>query len=118
MSAIGFWFEIFFQDDSGHVKIADFGLSGEFIGGDDQIAYPNGTPAFTAPECLDAEKRAYSGQAMDMWSLGITLYAMMYGDVPFKDDNVYRLYERVQTAPLIFPKEPEVSEDGKHLIMR
>lgn len=88
------------------------------MGVDDQVASCNGTPAFTAPECLDPEKEAYSGQAMDMWSLGVTLFAMVYGDVPFKDENVYRLYERVRTAPLMFPDEPAVSSDCKDLITR
>ena len=103
-------------DDDETVKIADFGLSGEFIGADDQMATPNGTPAFTAPECLDPEKTNYSGQAIDMWSLGVTLFAMVYGDVPFKDENVYRLYERVREDDVTFPAYPEVSAECKDLI--
>ncbi|XP_055337781.1 calcium/calmodulin-dependent protein kinase kinase 2-like [Paramacrobiotus metropolitanus] len=105
-------------DESGHVKIADFGLSGEFVGMDDQVASPNGTPAFTAPECLDPEKKGYSGQAIDMWSLGISLYAMLFGDVPFKDENVYRLYERVRSDPLTFPDDCDLSADCKDFISR
>ncbi|OQV26244.1 Calcium/calmodulin-dependent protein kinase kinase [Hypsibius exemplaris] len=103
-------------DDDDTVKIADFGLSGEFVGADDQMATPNGTPAFTAPECLDPDKTNYSGQAIDMWSLGVTLFAMLYGDVPFKDENVYRLYERVRNDEVAFPAYPEVSAECKDLI--
>ena len=105
-------------DDFGTVKIADFGLSGEFVGIDDGMASPNGTPAFTAPECLDEERRNYSGQAIDMWSLGVTLFALVYGDVPFQDENVYRLYERVKKDPVVFPATENVSTDCKDFILR
>lgn len=38
-----------------------------------------GTPAFRAPETLLGDQRLYSGKAADIWALGITLFALIYG---------------------------------------
>ncbi|KAI6187980.1 Kinase domain protein [Aphelenchoides besseyi] len=75
------------------VKIADFGVSCEFEGIDAFLTGTAGAPAFMAPEALTGmfalnkilKLEFYSGRAQDIWSLGITLYALVYGKVPFWD---------------------------------
>lgn len=55
-------------------------------------------------------------QAADIWAMGITLYAFVYGKLPFHDDNIVVLYDKIRTAPLSFPPVPFVSDDLKDLI--
>lgn len=47
----------------------------------------------------------YSGRAQDMWSLGITLYALVYGQVPFWDTYVIALHRKIKNDPIHFPEE-------------
>lgn len=58
----------------------------------------------------------YFFQAADIWAMGITLYAFVYGKLPFHDDNIVVLYDKIRTAPLTFPPVPFVSDDLKDLI--
>lgn len=57
-------------------------------------------------------------QASDIWSMGITLYAFVYGQVPFHDENILALYSKIQNQELRFPEKPEVSDELKDLINR
>ncbi|XP_075852413.1 MAP/microtubule affinity-regulating kinase 4-like isoform X1 [Microcebus murinus] len=71
-------------DKLGNVKLADFGDATTFNEGDYLDTYC-GSPAFMAPELLLQEK--YVGPEADVWSLGIVLYNMVAGRVPFAGDN-------------------------------
>ena len=55
-------------------------------------------------------------QAADIWAMGITLYAFVYGKLPFHDDNIVVLYDNIRNSPLSFPPVPFVSDDLKDLI--
>ncbi|KAJ1351739.1 Calcium/calmodulin-dependent protein kinase kinase [Parelaphostrongylus tenuis] len=104
--------------DSGHVKIADFGVSCEFEGIDAFLSGTAGTPAFMAPEALmEGSNHFYSGRAQDMWSLGITLYAFVIGKVPFWDNYVIALHRKIKNDPVIFPEEPHLSDPLKDVIL-
>ena len=48
-----------------------------------------GTPAYIAPEIL--KDRGYEGFGVDIWSSGVVLYAMLYGIVPFRANNMAEL---------------------------
>ncbi|VDO93025.1 unnamed protein product [Soboliphyme baturini] len=92
--------------NTGSVKIADFGVSSQFTGVDAYLSGTVGTPAFVAPEALrENSNQFYSGRAQDIWSLGITLYAFVYGNVPFVDSNIAALYEKIRNEPLEQPKK-------------
>jgi [calcium/calmodulin-dependent protein kinase] kinase len=87
------------------VKIADFGVSCEFEGIDAFLTGTAGTPAFMAPEALTEDSSLfYSGRAQDIWSLGITLYALVYGKVPFWDAYVIALHKKIKNDPVHFPE--------------
>lgn len=57
-------------------------------------------------------------QASDIWSMGVTLYAFVYGQIPFHDDNVLALYSKIQNDTVVFREKPLVSEELKDLISR
>ena len=60
-----------------------------------------GTPAYIAPEVLSHE--GYVGYTADIWSLGILLYAMVCGTVPFKAPTLPELHELIQKGVFKFP---------------
>ncbi|CAM1301392.1 CAMKK2 (predicted) [Pycnogonum litorale] len=102
--------------DDDHIKIADFGVCNTFEGKDAFLSSTAGTPAFIAPEALRDTQDKYSGKAADIWAIGITLYAFVFGQVPFHDENILALYNDIQIQPLTFPDRPTISEGLKDLI--
>lgn len=105
-------------DANGHVKIADLGVCNEFDGSDDLLSSSAGTPAFTAPEVLDPSTTTYSGKALDVWALGCTLFAFVYGRLPYHADSVLAVHEQIRTQPVQWPVEPETSPQLIHLLHR
>ncbi|XP_072033965.1 calcium/calmodulin-dependent protein kinase kinase 2-like isoform X2 [Amphiura filiformis] len=105
-------------DETNHVKIADFGVSDRFEGIDALLSDTVGTPAFMAPETLLENSNKYGGRALDIWAMGITLYCFMFGQVPFQDDFILGLHAKIRNEQLTFPKNVEISEDLKDLILR
>ncbi|NWS71554.1 KKCC1 kinase, partial [Crotophaga sulcirostris] len=104
--------------DDGHVKIADFGVSNQFEGNDAQLSSTAGTPAFMAPEAISDTGKSFSGKALDVWAMGITLYCFVYGKCPFIDEYILGLHNRIKNKPVEFPEEARISEELKDLILR
>lgn len=104
----------------GRVKIADLGVCNEFFGEDASINNGStaGTPAFRAPETLLVGDHSYSGKAVDIYALGATLYALVYGNVPFDAPSVMSVYEKIKTEEVKFPVTPVYSPELKELILR
>jgi len=73
-----------------------------------------GSPCYAAPEMIIG--KYYSGLAVDIWSSGITLFAMVCGYLPFEDKNNDVLYDKIISCKLSFPGF--VSERSKDLIKR
>ncbi|NXW10429.1 KKCC1 kinase, partial [Fregetta grallaria] len=103
--------------DDGHVKIADFGVSNQFEGNDAQLSSTAGTPAFMAPEAISDTGKSFSGKALDVWAMGITLYCFVYGKCPFIDEYILGLHNRIKNKPVEFPEEAQISEELKELIL-
>ncbi|OQV13217.1 Calcium/calmodulin-dependent protein kinase kinase [Hypsibius exemplaris] len=59
-----------------------------------------------------------SGIPMDVWSMGITLFALVFGDVPFRDQFVVDLYNQIKSSPPIFPPDIVISDQLQDLIIR
>jgi len=106
--------------DTGEVKIADLGVSNQFDGSDAFLTSTAGTPAFTAPECLQQQlgEAPYSGKAADIWSLGVTLYCLVFGQVPFHDENILSVYNKIRTQELKLPDTVNISTELAQLIQR
>ncbi|KAM5311202.1 calcium/calmodulin-dependent protein kinase kinase 2 isoform 3-T4 [Glossophaga mutica] len=104
--------------EDGHIKIADFGVSNEFKGSDALLSNTVGTPAFMAPESLSETRKIFSGKALDVWAMGVTLYCFVFGQCPFMDERIMCLHSKIKSQALEFPELPDVAEDLKDLITR
>ncbi|KAK9905511.1 hypothetical protein WJX75_001206 [Coccomyxa subellipsoidea] len=101
----------------GQVTLSDFGCSKVLGSGNEYLEKCQGTPAFLAPEMMRPHSR-YRGRPTDIYALGVCLFTFVYGRIPFSAPTVYQLFQVVQTEPLRFPDEPQVSEDLKDLLSR
>ncbi|XP_061904481.1 calcium/calmodulin-dependent protein kinase kinase 1 isoform X3 [Entelurus aequoreus] len=104
--------------DDGHVKIADFGVSNQFEGSDAMLSSTAGTPAFMAPETLSDKRKSFSGKALDVWAMGITLYCFVFGKCPFIDEYILALHNEIRSRPVDFPEIPKINEELRTLILR
>uniref|UniRef100_A0A8C9XZA0 calcium/calmodulin-dependent protein kinase n=1 Tax=Sander lucioperca TaxID=283035 RepID=A0A8C9XZA0_SANLU len=104
--------------DDGHVKIADFGVSNEFEGTDAMLSSTAGTPAFMAPEMMTEYEQSFSGKALDVWAMGVTLYCFVFGKCPFYDEYIVSLHSKIKNKPVEYPEIPLISSELKELIKR
>lgn len=95
------------------LKIIDFGLSN--ICSDNQtLSTPCGSPCYASPEMILNDY--YDGKIIDIWSLGVILYAMICGYLPFEESNNDLLFKSICKCDLKFPEY--VSLRGKELIIQ
>ncbi|XP_028918138.1 testis-specific serine/threonine-protein kinase 5-like [Ornithorhynchus anatinus] len=70
-------------DECGFLKLTDFGFASRSARKNSLLSTFCGSVAYTAPEILMSKK--YNGERADLWSLGVILYAMVTGKLPFKE---------------------------------
>ncbi|KAK1803037.1 hypothetical protein P4O66_021575, partial [Electrophorus voltai] len=122
-------------DKDGHIKITDFGLCKEGITDAATMKTFCGTPEYLAPEvpvgyCTDwgvlaicelsvfmidqvLEDNDY-GRAVDWWGLGVVMYEMMCGRLPFYNQDHEKLFELILMEEIKFPRT--LSADAKSLL--
>ncbi|CAF0837050.1 unnamed protein product [Adineta ricciae] len=86
-----------------NLKLIDFGLCAQPKGGIN-LAYLGtacGSPAYAAPEIIAGTN--YRGDVADVWSLGVLLYALLCGSLPFDDENIASMYAKIQNGVYHIP---------------
>ena len=82
--------------DQKKLKIVDFGLSNIYKdknGDEIMLKTACGSPCYAAPEMVEGKR--YQGHTVDIWSSGITLYAMICGYLPFEENETSLLYQKI-----------------------
>lgn len=98
-------------DKDGHIKIADFGLCKEEISFGDKTSTFCGTPEYLAPEVLDDHDY---GRCVDWWGVGVVMYEMMCGRLPFYSKDHNKLFELIMAGDLRFPSK--LSQEARTLL--
>lgn len=93
-------------DSAGNVKLSDFGL-GSFFAPAALLETPCGSPCFAAPEVITG--KPYRPEPSDVWGLGITLFNMLVGKLPFDEPTKKELYAKIQTVTYENPSTISVS---------
>ncbi|GAA5930912.1 uncharacterized protein JCM15063_002493 [Sporobolomyces koalae] len=109
-------------DRNRNVIITDFGFANRFNDAKkDLMATSCGSPCYAAPELVVQDGR-YIGTAVDVWSCGVILYAMLAGYLPYDDDpanpegdNINLLYKYILNTPLVFPEW--ITDEPRELLL-
>ncbi|THG99159.1 hypothetical protein EW026_g3145 [Hermanssonia centrifuga] len=87
-------------DANKNIKVADFGMAA-WQGKSDMLQTACGSPHYAAPEVIMG--RAYNGAFSDVWSCGVVLYALLHGRLPFDDEDLPCLLEKVKIGKFTMP---------------
>ncbi|KAH9935953.1 Pkinase-domain-containing protein [Epithele typhae] len=100
-------------DGQRNIKVADFGMA-VWQGPSDMLSTACGSPHYAAPEVVVGD--AYDGTASDIWSCGVILFALLAGRLPFDDDDLGVLLEKVRLGRFHTPTD--VDPRARDLIRR
>jgi 5'-AMP-activated protein kinase catalytic alpha subunit len=101
-------------DENMNIKIVDFGLSNTYKNASDTLKTACGSPCYAPPEMILGKR--YSGLSTDIWTLGVILYAMTVGYLPFEDKDTNKLYKKILSCDYLMPGF--LSVNAKDLIKR
>ncbi|XP_055901379.1 serine/threonine-protein kinase BRSK2-like isoform X12 [Biomphalaria glabrata] len=87
-------------DEKSNIRVADFGMASLQVEGS-MLETSCGSPHYACPEVIRGEK--YDGRKADVWSCGVILYALLVGALPFDDDNLRQLLEKVKKGVFHIP---------------
>uniref|UniRef100_A0A8C2EYA3 non-specific serine/threonine protein kinase n=1 Tax=Cyprinus carpio TaxID=7962 RepID=A0A8C2EYA3_CYPCA len=93
-----------------NVKLADFGLSNRYMRGQCLDTFC-GSPLYASPEIVNG--LPYHGPEVDCWSLGVLLYALVYGSMPFDGTSYSILKEQIRHGRY---KIPDILSEARSLI--
>jgi serine/threonine protein kinase len=88
-------------DHQGRLKVADFGFSIVANSQIGQLRSKCGTPSYAAPELFNPD--SYAGPPADIWSMGVVLFAMLTGRLPFEGRTVDQLAEAIKRGNVKYP---------------
>jgi serine/threonine protein kinase len=89
-------------DRDNNIKVADFGMAA-WEGGVAMLETSCGSPHYASPEVVQG--KAYKGYTSDIWSCGVILYALLVGRLPFDDENIRHLLEKVKRGKYMMPDD-------------
>ena len=112
-------------DEFGDAKITDFGLS-KIVDTQDSAdsmeltSQGAGTYWYLPPECFITNERVRISNKVDVWSIGVIYYQMLYGARPFGEgqtqDKLLSDHTMLNAHHVHFPEKPEISQEGKEFI--
>ena len=103
-----------FINEKMELKVGDFGLATKLEFDGERKRTVCGTPNYIAPEILEG-KTGHSFE-VDIWSLGVIIYTLIIGKIPFETNNVKETYKRIKNDNYSFPENALISEPSKELI--
>jgi 5'-AMP-activated protein kinase, catalytic alpha subunit len=101
-------------DENMNIKIIDFGLSNMIKSYSDTLKTACGSPCYAPPEMILGKR--YNGILTDIWTLGIIIYAMTVGYLPFEDKDTNKLYKKILGCDYLIPGF--VSANAKDLMKK
>lgn len=109
---------VLYDERDGSIKITDFGLSVLYFPDQsaDMLHTTCGTPNYVAPEVL--ADGGYDGKSADCWSMGVMLFVMLAGYLPFDEATPNALFRKVAVADFSFPKRRPFSPEAVDLISK
>ncbi|CAL8068867.1 unnamed protein product [Orchesella dallaii] len=99
---------------TGEVKLANFCLSVHQTSDNDRLRDQRGSPSYISPDVIVG--KPYAGKPSDMWALGVSLYAMLYGKYPFHASSPSDLFRKIKTGQFEIPVDFNVSYKTVELI--
>lgn len=82
-----------FLDKEMNIKVGDFGLAALLVDENERKMTICGTPNYIAPEVLWGQKEGGHSFEVDLWGVGIIIYAMLVGKPPFASQDIESVYE-------------------------
>ncbi|KAH9975652.1 kinase-like domain-containing protein [Russula compacta] len=102
-------------DQDKNIKVADFGMAAwQMNNTNGLLRTACGSPHYAAPEVI--EGRAYNGSSSDIWSCGVILFALLAGRLPFDDEDLHTLLEKVKIGSYDMPQT--IDKRAQDLIAR
>jgi len=96
-----------------NLKLIDFGLCAKPFGGmESHLQTSCGSPTYAAPELIKGQQ--YLGSQVDVWSMGVLLYALLCGFLPFDCDNIESLYKKILSGR--YEEPPWLSRESRQII--
>jgi serine/threonine protein kinase len=102
-------------DSDGHIKLADFGLSRESVSRNDIAKSFCGSHIYLSPEM--ASRKGFT-QASDNYGIGLCVYEMLYGQLPFYNEDIEKLHAMIKKDEVTFPDDIRVSPEVKDLMIQ
>ncbi|KAM5302385.1 testis-specific serine/threonine-protein kinase 1-like [Glossophaga mutica] len=107
-------------DKDFNIKLSDFGFSKRCLRDDSgRLALSKtfcGSAAYAAPEVLQGIP--YQPKVYDIWSLGVILYIMVCGSMPYDDSNIKKMLRVQKEHRVNFPRSKHLTDECKDLIYR
>ncbi|WVR03489.1 hypothetical protein IAU60_000480 [Kwoniella sp. DSM 27419] len=100
-------------DKDKNIKVADFGMAA-WEAGERMLETSCGSPHYASPEIVAG--KAYHGSSSDIWSCGIILFALLTGRLPFDDDNIRSLLQKVKIG--VFEMPDEIKDPARDLLSK
>ncbi len=104
-------------DSSLQIKVADFGLAIQLKTVNDKCKHSVGTPSYAAPEMIKAKDGDGYSFSVDVWAIGIMMYVLLFGTVPFQGHNTDATFRQICLCKITFPFVP-IHDFTKDLIKR